>query len=390
MKISRSDIEQREKLFLAPYANKSVESRGRTFLEEDDQNQTCFQKDRERIIGTTAFRRLQNKTQVFMSEETDYHRNRLTHTVEVVQIARRIARGLALNEDLAECIALAHDLGHPPFGHTGEEILNSIMSDFGGFDHNIQTYRIVTEIEQKISLFHGLNLSWEVLEGIAKHGSALKRKEFHNLEPNKQASLESQIIDFADEIAYTCHDLDDGFRYGFISPFDADLRNIQLWTEDSFSSVQSFTDKDQYKLIQSLKEYLIDDFLFATGMYVEETGVKSVDDIRSAGLGIARFSQDTSEKIIKAKSFLMNSLYIHPRTAGIRKRVQKMIRNIFQSFLEKPELLPNDIQIKIANNEKEKGRVVCDYVAGMTDKYLERTYNELFSIDREYFPVRWD
>ena len=373
----REELERIEAERLAPYAMKSRDSRGRKYPEEEHPYRSAFQRDRDRIVHTTAFRRLEYKTQVFVNYEGDYYRTRLTHTLEVAQIGRTIARALRANEDLVEAIALAHDLGHTPFGHSGEEALHELMSDHGGFDHNRQSLRIVEELEERYPDFRGLNLTWEVREGIIKHRTEYDQGSGLGYEPEKRATLEGQIVNAADEIAYTTHDLDDGLRAGLIAP--EELAGIALW-EEVLDSVgirgEEFTEMNRHRIIRRLIGFEVTDVIKATNRGLEETGVRSVEEVRALPENVVGFSEEMAAKNRELKDFLMANLYRHYRVMRMAAKAKRFISQLFQAYVSEPRQLPDHIQRRL--REDNLYRVVCDYIAGMTDRFALEEYKKLF------------
>ena len=362
---------------MAPYAVKSGESYGRQFNEEEHSYRTRFQRDRDRVIHSSAFRRLEYKTQVFVYNEGDYYRTRLTHSLEVAQIARSICKSMALNEDLAEAIALAHDLGHPPFGHTGQDILGRLMKDFGGFEHNRQALRIVKLLEKKYPEFDGLNLTWEVLEGISKHSrdedNPILQKETHH-----SPSLEMQVTDFADGIAYNAHDLDDGITSSLL---DLDqLREIELWREhekwlDEKYTNLTFTLK-KYQIVRRIINDLISDFRETTQSNIDRLGVKSVSEVRSCDNRMASFSSEMGEKNLQLKKFLHKNMYQHQRVRVMEFKADLFLNKIFQAYIDKKGLLPASVLEN--TNQDSLERRICDYISGMTDRYAIGEYKKLY------------
>ncbi len=381
--IKRQDIEQLERQFLAPYAVKSGESRGRPFREREHSYRTRFQRDRDRVIHSSAFRRLEYKTQVFVYHEGDYYRTRLTHSLEVAQIARSICKSLQLNEDLAEAIALSHDLGHPPFGHTGQKVLNRLMRHHGGFEHNRQSLRIVKLLEKRYPEFDGLNLTWEVLEGISKHSQdrdnpILQQKSYQH------PSLEAQVADFADGIAYNAHDLDDGITSGLLDP--GQLREVALWRENEKRLDQKYTNLDfkmkKYQVVRSVINDLITDFRKATLKSLKRHGISSVEGVRTCKVRIAGFGTEMREKNAELKQFLHRNMYQHPHVRRMEFKAELYLTRIFEAYCRFPELLPEDVGSHKALGSLE--RRICDYLSGMTDRYCIREYRSLFGPeDRE-------
>ncbi len=378
--IERIDLEKLESTTLAPYAMKSGESHGRQHPEEEHQYRTRFQRDRDRIIHTSAFRRLEYKTQVFVYHEGDYYRTRLTHSLEVAQIARSICKSLQLNEDLAESVALSHDLGHPPFGHTGQDVLNRLMKEHGGFEHNKQSLRIVKLLEKRYPEFDGLNLTWEVLEGICKHTKD-EENPITSIEGVRYPTLEAQIADFADGIAYNAHDLDDGITSNLL---DLDqLRNVTLWkeNEDRFDAKYSGLDfkLKKYQVVRGIINELVSDLREATLKNIESHDVKSVDEVRRAPIRMASFSKEVAEKNKELKKFLHKNMYSHRRVLRMEFKAELTLNGIFSAYTKMPGLLPEAVLRNDSRGTLE--RRICDYVSGMTDRYALNEYKKLFSAD---------
>jgi len=366
---------------LAPFAARSNCSRGREYPEDMKDQRPAFERDRDRIIHCAAFRSLEYKTQVFLNHEGDYYRTRLTHSIEVAQISRGLARSLRLNEDLAEALALAHDLGHTPFGHTGEEVLDKLMADKGGFEHNLQGLRVVTLLEERYPGFPGLNLTWEVREGIVKHSSSWDSPAASNLDQydaGKHPTLEAQIIDLADEIAYNNHDIDDGLEAGYIAPDD--LMDIELWRDMSEEVKKKHPGicgrKAVYQTISHLIGHMMSDLVEATLSNIEKLGIKSLDDVRNADGRIAVRSPQMDRKNRQLKKFLYNKLYRHPKVEAMRFKAERFLTELFQAYVANPGLLD---RAALARVEKEGlERVVCDVMAGMTDRTCLEEYRRLF------------
>ncbi|MCK9432008.1 MAG: deoxyguanosinetriphosphate triphosphohydrolase [Candidatus Omnitrophica bacterium] len=369
-----------EDKFLALYAMKSSASRGRIYAEKEHLYRSCYQRDRDRIIHSAAFRRLEYKTQVFVNHEGDYYRTRLTHSIEVSQIARTIACALNLNMDLTEAIALAHDLGHTPFGHSGEEVLNDLMSSEGGFNHNLQGLRVVDLLEERYPDFPGLNLTWEVREGIVKHSSvfdtAVAIKEFN---PRKKPSLETQIVDMSDEIAYDNHDLDDGLTSGLIK--ESDLEDLEIW-----GKINSTIDRNYAKISSNCRKYLIirglinlqvTDLIMHTRSEIARLKIKNPADVYNARSKIVDFSAKVKQLRNPLRKFLWEKLYHHYRVERMSIKAKRFIRELFCEYAERPAQLPSEIQLKIPRMGVR--RVVCDYIAGMTDRYALDEYKKLFN-----------
>ncbi|MBE7549753.1 MAG: deoxyguanosinetriphosphate triphosphohydrolase [Anaerolineales bacterium] len=379
MIISRQDIEAQEAERLAPYAMLSRDSRGRAYAEEEHAYRTAFQRDRDRIIHTTAFRRLEYKTQVFLTTEGDYYRTRLTHTIEVAQIGRTIARALQVNEDMTEAICLAHDLGHGPFGHSGEAALNGLMAEYGGFDHNYQSFRIVEKLENRFPDFRGLNLTWEVREGILKHETEYDRSDVTDFEPDWRPTLEAQIVNYADEIAYTTADLDDGLRSGMITP--QQLEDVEFWRrvaeELKLNPRQSFNDMDRHRMIRRLVGTEVSDVINAAHEQLELHEIKSVEDIRRLSHNIVRRSEEVKQLDRQLKDFLFNNLYQHWRVMRMDRKARRFIAELFEAYVNSPVILPQSVQE--ITQQRGLYRTVCDYIAGMTDRFALQEYNKLFN-----------
>ncbi len=371
---------------LAPWAERHPASRGRRYPESHNDERPDFERDRDRIIHTGAFRRLEYKTQVFVNHEGDYYRTRLTHSIEVAQVSRAIARRLRLNEDLAEALALSHDMGHPPFGHSGEAVLNDLMKAAGGFEHNLQSLRIVEELETRFPGYPGINLTWVVREGILKHspGKHYKPcKRIERLDPDRPPSLEAQLIDLADEIAYLNHDIDDGLESGLLDP--KGLGEVELWgralevarkrLKDAGPSVTTRTESMAEKIlrltaIRWLIGFLISEQVAETARRVEAAAVQSPADIRERGLWLAGLPEETDRLRKKLKAYLYRNLYQHPAVEAKHRETDGIVRLIFEWFVRNPGELPEGYRNRI--DKKGLERCVCDYVAGMTDRFAYR------------------
>ncbi|KIT17321.1 deoxyguanosinetriphosphate triphosphohydrolase [Jannaschia aquimarina] len=373
-----------------PYACDPTASRGRLHPEEESRHRSPFQRDRDRIIHSSAFRRLKHKTQVFVEHEGDYYRTRLTHSIEVAQVARTIAKHLGLDEELAEAVALAHDLGHPPFGHTGEEALDTLMAPHGGFDHNAQAVRIVTSLERHYADFDGLNLTWETLEGIAKHNGPVADPPDilcaydarHDLELHTYASLEAQVAALADDIAYNNHDLHDGLRAELFST--AELAELPV-LRDCFAEVDRvWPDLDLYRRRhEALRRFfgiLVEDVLACTEAALLEVSPSSPTDIRLAGRPMVRFSDGLWQDLKEIRSFLFHRMYRAPGVVTMRERVARVVEDLFAALLEDPSDLPKQWRkdVALAEGRDALARIVCDYIAGMTDRFALQTHERLF------------
>jgi dGTPase len=388
---------------LKPYASQPFETRGRLFDETLSTFRSPFQRDRDRIIHSSAFRRLKHKTQVFVEHEGDYYRTRLTHSIEVAQVARTIAGALGLNEGLAEAIALAHDLGHSPFGHTGEDALIELMAPYGGFDHNAQALRIVTKLEKHYADFDGLNLTWESLEGIAKHNGpligpnadpkkhpagtpisyALKEvNDQFDLELHTFASAEAQVAAIADDVAYNHHDLHDGLRAGLFTA--EDLMELPL-TGPAYEEVDRlYPDLDRnrrdHEALRRIFGYMVEDVIAIANNRLSSAMPETAQDIRDMDRTIIRFSKPFFQNLKAIKSFLFKRMYRAPSVVIERKRVTAMVNALFPLFMQKPELLPAEWrqEVALAQTDTDLARIVLDYVAGMTDRFAIQEYERLF------------
>ncbi|MFZ2357459.1 MAG: deoxyguanosinetriphosphate triphosphohydrolase [Candidatus Omnitrophota bacterium] len=377
--LNQAMIKDYEDNLLATYAMKSYNSRGRMHKEQEHAYRSLYQRDRDRVIHSAAFRRLEYKTQVFVNHEGDYYRTRLTHTLEVAQIARTIACGLRLNVDLTEAIALAHDLGHTPFGHSGEEALNELMFRHGGFNHNVHGLRVVDVLEERYPDFRGLNLSWEVREGIVKHSSSFdKAGRVKELAPGESPTLETQIVDIADEIAYDNHDIDDGLASGLLK--EEDLEKVALWNKLSRKVTERYPDIGQelkkYLIIRSLIDMQVTDLIKHTEKRIKNLNIKTYLDVKRTKTKIASFSKEVIALRKPLRGFLSDKLYHHYRVMRMSIKAKKYIQDLFKFYLENPMALPVKIQSRISFDGVQ--RVVCDYIAGMTDRYCLDEYKKLF------------
>jgi len=378
MFFTRQQLEEIEDKSLAPYGTRSKDSKGRAYLDNEPDYRTAFQRDRDRILHTTAFRRLEYKTQVFINFEGDYFRTRLTHTLEVSQIGRTIARALGGNEDLVETICLAHDLGHSPFGHSGEVALARLMKDFGGFDHNRQSLRIVTELEQRYPEFPGLNLTWEVREGMVKHESEYDQSDARDFSPDLRGNLETQIANVADELAYTTHDLDDGLRSGMITPQSLD--GIALWEvlRETFNwRGLVLDDMERHRMIRHLVGIMVTNMIESTDGRLKESKAKSALDIQKLKQNVIGYSEDMQRRNRELKDFLYKKLYRHYRVSRMQIKAERLITDLFNAYRAEPSMLPDHIQKFIEKRGLE--RTICDYIAGMTDRYAIEEHQKLFN-----------
>ena len=386
---------------LAPWACRPANSRGRLYPERESETRTCFQRDRDRIIHSAAFRRLEYKTQVFVNHEGDFFRTRLTHSLEVSQIARSMCRSLGLNEDLAEALALAHDLGHPPFGHAGEDALREMMEPYGGFDHNAQSLRIVTCLERRYARFDGLNLTWETLEGVVKHngplvgalvGGGIDRAlpqaitEYgadHDLELDTFASAEAQVASLSDDIAYNNHDIDDGLRAGLFTIDD--LKDVPL-VGPVFEEVKRTypgleTSRLIHEAVRHLIGHMVTDLVSETRRRVQAANPTCPEDVRRFGGPMVAFSAEMQENDRALKDFLFENMYRHYKLNRMTSKARRLVKDLFQLLVDEPECLPTEWRRRAGPpNSIETARVVADYVAGMTDRYASDEYRRLFDV----------
>ncbi len=372
--LSREELEKKEALLLAPYAALSSQSRGRVYPQKEHPLRTAFQRDRDRIIHSAAFRRMEYKTQVFIPHESDHFRTRLTHTIEVAQISRTLARSLGLNEDLAEAVALVHDLGHTPFGHAGEDVLNELLKDFGGFNHNRQSLRIVDTLERRYGDHPGLNLSYEVREGIVKHETKVKieHPEFDSME---RSTLEASLVDIADEIAYNAHDTDDGLSSGFISM--EELLDTEFMKKIGFDSSDKYGDDDKlrYAIVRRIIDATVRNVLEETGRRLESLKIMNLDEVRASKSRVCGYSEEMQKTVLAIKAFLFQRLYRHPELKKHTSHAEGVIRGLFEGLTGNPKLMPENFGQRLNNEIKEL--VVADFIAGMTDRFAERIYGEI-------------
>ncbi len=382
---------------LAAWACRPDESLGRIYEEPESATRTPFQRDRDRIIHASAFRRLKAKTQVFVSHEGDHFRTRLTHTLEVAQITRSLARALMVNEDLAEAIALSHDLGHTPFAHIGEDYLAECMKPYGGFEHNDQSLRIVTQLERKYPGWPGLNLTWETLEGIVKHNGPIEKDELpttlreilhqSDLRIKTHASLEAQIAAISDDIAYNNHDVEDGLRAGM---FDLDdLSQLELLGPIIRQAKQDWPDVGEHYILQeTVREMIgamVTDVLEETRARLNDLKPKSAEDIRMAGRQMVAFSDEMSRNVEELRAFLYKKMYRHYTVNRIWLKVEKIIPELFEAFMKNHQMLPDHWQRRVEEaggliDDIKQARIVCDYIAGMTDRYAMREHERMFDL----------
>ena len=379
MRRLRQQLEEIESMSLAPYGLRSAASRGRQYPEAESATRTAFTRDRDRIIHSTAFRRLMYKTQVFVFYEGDHYRTRLTHTLEVAQLGRSLARGLGGNEDLAEAICLAHDLGHAPFGHAGEHSLNALMADYGGFNHNTQSYRIVTELERRYPDFPGLNLTYETREGMLKHETDYDVSEAAAYEPEKRASLEAQIANLADEIAYDAHDLDDGLRAGLFTVEDLD--ELAIWRElcDSagWQAGTAFSSLHRHEIVRELIGRSVTDVMNQTAATLEAAAIDSPEKLQRHPTNVVAYSPAFGEKVRALKSFLFARMYRHYRLVRMQTKAERFIAELFAAYMKEPDMLPRETRLQLDENAS-RARVIADYIAGMTDRYALDEWQKLF------------
>lgn len=375
MTITREILEEREKKYLAPYAIKSRKSLGRKFKEKDGEKRLCFQKDRDRILHSKSFRRLDEKTQVFIAGSGDHYRTRLTHTLEVSQIGRDIARRMGLNEDLCEAIALAHDLGHPPFGHSGENALNEVMKDFGmHFEHNEQSKRIVETLEKSYPDFDGLNLTFEVLGGLIKHQTAWDQsgKKFEVF-----PHLEAQVVNIADEIAYTNHDIDDGLRSGIINL--GSLEKIELWRKAKIKVFKRFSKKIDEpvfvsRMVSAIISLMIEDFCDQTEKNIKKFHIKTVENVLNYKGKLANFSPKMISMVKELRLFLYDKFYMSKEINKFISKGKTMITKLFKFYVDNPKKFP---KISLVKDNKDLIIRIKDYIAGMTDGFLIKEYNKI-------------
>lgn len=381
----REHLEELENQNLAPYAAKSGKSEGRMHSEEEHPFRTRFQRDRERVIHSRAFRRLEYKTQVFVNHEGDYYRTRLTHSLEVAQISRAISRALSLNEDLAETVALAHDLGHTPFGHSGERVMNRLMKEYGGFEHNRQSFRVVTFLEYRYPDFPGLNLTYEVLEGITKHKSEYDLPDGSLFQRQGYPSLEAQLVNIADEIAYNNHDVDDGLKSGMIA-LDS-LKDLKLW-EENFQKIKKKYPTISQRLqisqtVRTLINTVVTDLVNQTTQNIKDLGIKSFEDVQNKGKNCVDFSPEVKKLHQELKRFLLENLYRHYRVIRMAEKAERIMTQLFKAYAKNPRVIPPNFlrrySLDGANDKKEPNeRIVCDYISGMTDRFALDEYKKLF------------
>ncbi len=377
---------------VAGIATRPEDSRGRLHPEAQSATRTCFQRDRDRIIHSAAFRRLQYKTQVFVNHEGDFFRTRLTHSLEVSQIARSVCRYLGLNEDLGEALALAHDLGHPPFGHAGEEALKDRMQRHGGFDHNAQSLRVVTRLEHRYAQFKGLNLTWETLEGLVKHNGPVTEPlpraiadyaAEQDLELQTHAGPEAQIAALADDVAYNNHDIDDGLRAGLFTV--GDLADVPLVGREFAAVQKEFADLDPvvqiHEVVRRLIGAMVGDLIEETESRIRDSGAKSAADIRHLGKPVAAFSEAMQENDSALKAFLFDNMYRHYTLNRMTSKARRVVKDLFDLLVREPECLPSEWRRRVAGKDAHAtAQMVADYIAGMTDRFALDEHRHLFDL----------
>ncbi len=378
MFMTRQQLEQIEEQTLAPYGCKSNQSQGRAFPDPERPYRTAFQRDRDRILHTTAFRRMEYKTQVFVNSEGDYYRTRLTHTLKVAQIGRTVARALGANEDLIEAICLAHDLGHPPFGHSGEHTLNELMGEHNGFDHNKQSLRIVEKLERRYRRHPGLNLTWEVREGIVKHETEYDTSSAQEYNPGLRGNLEAQIANAADEIAYSTHDLDDGLRSDMLHLQDV---SALVWWQVVRESIggwdgRRLDDVTRCSMIRRLLGSLVIDLIEHTHHNLQASGVDSVLALQKLPHNVVGLSDEAQVRTRELKDVLYRRLYRHHRVMRMQTKAERVITELFHAYENEPRQMPEKTQARLKDTGLQ--RVICDYIAGMTDRFALQEHSKLF------------
>ncbi len=378
----RTELEDLEARSLAPYAMLSRDSRGRRIAEPAHPMRTCFQRDRDRVIHSAAFRRLEYKTQVFVNHEGDYYRTRLTHTMEAAQITRTIARALGLNEELAEAVALAHDLGHTPFGHAGEKVLNDLMRPYGGFDHNAQSLRTIDWIENRYPNFRGLNLTFEVREGIIKHSHFQDRPAAQEFDPSTYPCLEAQIVDLADEIAYLGHDVDDGLKAGMLTV--EELEQSQLYRDGSAPAHQAAMKEagiERYQTVRRIIDAMATDLVTNLDAEIQRAHIDTVEAVRRTGRALALFSPAMAAQVDELKEIMRDRLYRHYRVIRMTEKAGRVLEQLFNAYMSEPRQMPSHVLMLHEQDGEPIPRVVADYIAGMTDRFALDEYKKLFDPD---------
>ena len=375
--VDRRAQEEREARLLAPWGMKSAESRGRLHPEPEHSMRTCFQRDRDRVVHSSSFRRLEYKTQVFVNHEGDNYRTRLTHSLEGAQIGRTVARAMGLNEELTECLVLGHDLGHTPFGHSGERVMNELMRDHGGFEHNRQTLRILEVLERRYPDFPGLNLTWEVREGIIKHRPDTDASAPAEYAPGEAPTLEAQLVDFVDEIAYNNHDVDDGLTSRMFAVDD--IRAVALFGEAHDDAIRRGLGEERdarHHVVRWIIDRCVRDLIEATMAALAAARVGSVADVRQAGRRLVAYSEPMAARVRELKEFLFANMYRHYRVVRMGDKAGRILRDLFGSYVREPGQLPPHFQGQIERDGVH--RVVCDYIAGMTDRFAVDEHQKLF------------
>ena len=375
--VDRRGWEQREEALLAPYGMRSARSRGRRYPEEEHPLRTAYQRDRDRVIHSSSFRRLEYKTQVFVNHEGDNYRTRLTHSLEGAQIGRTVARVLGLNEELTEVLVLGHDLGHTPFGHSGERVMDELMRDHGGFEHNRQTLRILEVLEERYPGFPGLNLTWEVREGIIKHRSDSDATAPAEYAPGEAPTLEAQLVDVVDEIAYNNHDVDDALSSGMFTV--EQIRTVPLFREAHEHVLAGGIDDDRilrHQVVRRIISRCTRDLATSTLKTIRDAGIGSVEDVRRAGRRLVGYSPEMARRVKELKEFLFTNMYRHYRVVRMGDKAGRVLRDLFQSYTGEPLQLPPHYQERIPRDGVH--RVVCDYIAGMTDRFAVDEHRKLF------------
>jgi dGTPase len=380
---------------LKSYACRPENSKGRIYPEKPTLYRNDFERDRDRIIHANAFKRLQYKTQVFINHKGDHYRNRMTHSIEVSSIARSLCKALGLSEDLAEAVALAHDLGHTPFGHAGEDALNGCMKDYGGFSHNAHSFKILTKIEQKYAAYNGLNLTWEVLEAIVKHNGPVgemgssyayiyEYDKKHNLDLKKYSSAEAQVASLSDDIAYICHDLEDSIKAEILSYTDLEeIDFIDRYIHEVRKSYPDVTDERLiYEVGRKLAHYLIESLMEQTRLNFSDNKIKTEQDIRCFGKQIVEFTDPTFKHVKQIKDFLMNKVYKHHLVAAVTLQTQTVIQDLFKLYSGNIDLLPFSWRVMIDENDvNSRMSVIADYIAGMTDRFAIKQYQTFYNFN---------
>jgi len=373
--VDRRRLEAWENERLAPYGMRSAASRGRRYPEEEHALRTCYQRDRDRVIHSSSFRRLEYKTQVFVNHEGDNYRTRLTHTLEAAQIGKSVAQALGLNAELTECLVLGHDLGHTPFGHSGEKVMDKLMREHGGFEHNRQTLRILETLEERYPNFPGLNLTWEVREGIIKHKPESDGAAPAEYAPREAPTLEAQLVDFVDEIAYNNHDIDDGLSSGMFAV--EQIRQTSLFGE-AFESLSGLEDERilRHQIVRRIINRCTQDLIDTSLRQLQKTGVTSVLEVRTSGRRLVGYSKEMAGWVGELKDFLLKNMYRHYRVVRMGDKAGRILRELFLAYTGEPLQLPPRYQEKAQREDLH--RVVCDYIAGMTDRFAVDEHRKLF------------